>query len=121
MPVIEKPQTESNGRKLKNYKKWQEVVRRVSPTEALFAPFLQAAYAYESTDGKFYIYFESKFAVTLLTDIRKKTLCAAINTAGGSSYLHTDIIGTVREDTSEFREPMDDLLALDEVEITNEK
>ena len=117
----QKPQTEFNGRRLKNYKKWQEVVRRVSPTEGLFAPFLQSASAYESTEGKFYIYFESKFAITLLTDMRKKTLCAAINTASGSSYLYTDIIGTVRDDTSEFREPMDDLLELDEVEITDEK
>ena len=118
---LEKTKTEWSGRRLKNYKKWQEVVRRVSPTEGLFAPFLQAASAYESTEGKFYIYFESKFGVTLLTDMRKKTLCAAINTASGSSYLHTDIIGTVRDDTSEFREPMDDLLELDEVERTDEE
>ena len=116
---IEKTQTTYEGRKLKNYKKWQEVVRRVSPTEALFAPFLHAAYAYEATDGKFYIYFENKFGVTLLTDTRKKTLCAAINTASASNYLPADIIGTVRDETNEIREPIEDLLELDEVERTD--
>ena len=112
---------ESNGRKLKNYKKWQEVVRRVSPTEGLFAPFLHAAYAYEGSDGKFYIYFENKFAVTLLTDVRKKTLCAAINTSSGSAYFPSDIIGTVRDDTSEIREPIEDLLEMEETERTDEE
>ena len=110
---------ETGGRKLKNYKKWQEVVRRVSPTEGLFAPFLHAAYAYEGSDGKFYIYFENKFAVTLLTDVRKKTLCAAINTAGGSTYLPSDLIGTVRDDANEIREPIEDLLEMEETERTD--
>ncbi len=112
---------EPEGRKLKNYRKWQEVIRRLSPTEGLFAPFLHTAYAYEGSDGKFYIFFENKFGVTLLTDVRKKTLCAAINTASGSAYLPSDIIGTVRDDSNEIREPMEDLLELDETEITDEE
>lgn len=124
-PVIQKevkpkPQ-EPEGRKLKNYRKWQEVIRRLSPTEGLFAPFLHTAYAYEGTDGKFYIFFENKFGVTLLTEARKKTLCAVINTAGGSSYLPSDLIGTVRDDSNEIREPMEDLLELDETEVTDEE
>ena len=112
---------EPEGRKLKNYRKWQEVIRRLSPTEGLFAPFLHTAYAYEGSDGKFYIFFENRFGVTLLTDARKKTLCATINTAGGSSYLPSDIIGTVRDDSAEIREPIEDLLELDETEITDEE
>ena len=118
-PASEKSgSTESEGKKLKGYRKWQEVVRRLSPTEGLFAPFLQAAYAYEGTDGKFYIFFESKFAITLLNDIRKKTLCAAVNTAGASrSYIPADIIGTVRDDVGGIRQPIEDLLELEEAEI----
>jgi len=116
--AAETQKREPEGRKLKGYRKWQEVVRRLSPTEGLFAPFLQAAYAYEGTDGKFYIFFESKFGITLLTDMRKQTLCAAVNTAGASrQYIPADIIGTVREDVGGIREPIEDLLELEEAEI----
>ena len=110
--------TESEGKKLKGYRKWQEVVRRLAPTEGLFIPFLQAAYAYEGTDGKFYIFFESKFGITLLTDMRKQTICAAVNTAGAlRQYIPADIIGTVRDDVGGIREPIEDLLEQEEAEI----
>ena len=109
--------TEPEGKKLKGYRKWQEIVRRLAPTEGLFIPFLQAAYAYEGTDGKFYIFFESKFGITLLTDMRKQTICAAVNTAGAlRQYIPADIIGTVRDDVGGIREPIEDLLELDETE-----
>ncbi len=114
-----KEKTEPEGRKLKGYRKWQEVVRRLAPTEGLFIPFLQAAYAYEGTDGKFYIFFESKFGITLLTDARKQTLCAAVNTAGSlRQYIPADIIGTVRDDVGGIREPIEDLLELEETDVT---
>ena len=116
---VEKPSAEPEGRKLKGYRKWQEVVRRLAPTEGLFMPFLQAAYAYEGTDGKFYIFFENKFATTLLTDVRKQTICAAVNTAGcARQYIPADIIGTVRDDVGGIREPIEDLLELEETEVT---
>ena len=123
----EKPQTpakpektsEHEGRKLKGYRKWQEVVRRLAPTEGLFMPFLQAAYAYEGTDGKFYIFFENKFATSLLTDARKQSICAAVNTAGAlRQYTPADLIGTVREDVGGIREPIEDLLELEETDVT---
>ena len=122
-PADSKPakaeKTEPEGRKLKGYRKWQEIVRRLAPTEGLFMPFLQAAYAYEGTDGKFYIFFESKFGITLLTDARKQTICAAVNTAGAlRQYIPADIIGTVRDDVGGIREPIEDLLELEETEIT---
>ena len=80
-------------------------------------PFLQAAYAYEGTDGKFYIFFESKFGITLLNDMRKQTICSAVNTAGAlRQYIPADIIGTVRDDVGGIREPIEDLLELDEAE-----
>ena len=111
--------SEPEGRKLKGYRKWQEVVRRLAPTEGLFMPFLQAAYAYEGTDGKFYIFFENKFGVTLLTDTRKQTLCAAVNTAGAArQYIPADIIGTVRDDVGGIREPIEDLLEMEEADVT---
>jgi hypothetical protein len=114
----EKPSAEPEGRKLKGYRKWQEVVRRLAPTEGLFMPFWQAAYAYEGTDGKFYFFFENKFAITLLSDVRKQTICAAVNTAGGArQYIPADIIGTVRDDVGGIREPIEDLLEQDETEI----
>ena len=110
---------EPEGRKLKGYRKWQEVVRRLAPTEGLFIPFLQAAYAYEGTDGKFYVFFENKFGITLLTDVRKQTLCAAVNAAGGArQYIPADIIGTVRDDVGGIREPIEDLLELEETDVT---
>ena len=116
--AAEKPSSEPEGRKLKGYRKWQEVVRRLAPTEGLFMPFLQAAYAYEGTDGKFYIFFENKFAISLLSDVRKQTICAAVNTAGGArQYIPADIIGTVRDDVGGIREPIEDLLEQDETEI----
>ena len=114
-----KTAAEPEGRKLKGYRKWQEVVRRLAPTEGLFMPFLQAAYAYEGTDGKFYIFFENKFGVTLLTDTRKQTLCAAVNTAGATrQYIPADIIGTVRDDVGGIREPIEDLLEMEEADVT---
>ena len=114
----EKPSAEPEGRKLKGYRKWQEVVRRLAPTEGLFMPFLQAAYAYEGTDGKFYIFFENKFAITLLSDVRKQTICAAVNTAGGArQYIPADIIGTVRDDVGGIREPIEDLLEQEETDV----
>ena len=110
--------TESEGKKLKGYRKWQEIVRRLAPTDGLFSPFLQAAYAYEGTDGKFYIFFESKFGITLLTDLRKQTICAAVNTAGAlRQYIPADVIGTVRDDVGGIREPIEDLLEQEEAEI----
>ena len=115
----EKTSAEPEGRKLKGYRKWQEVVRRLAPTEGLFMPFLQAAYAYEGTDGKFYIFFENKFGTTLLTDVRKQTICAAVNTAGSArQYIPADIIGTVRDDVGGIREPIEDLLELEETDVT---
>ena len=116
----EKPKKQNNveigGRKLKNFKKWQEVVRRLSATEGLFVPFLQMAYAYEGSDGKFYLFFENNFAVTLMTEDRKKSICNAVNAAGGCNYIPSDIIGSVREDVGGIREPIEDLLEMDEIE-----
>lgn len=108
--------TEFEGRKLKGFRKWQEVVRRIAPTEALMAPFLQMAYAYEGSDGKFYLFFESKFAVTLLTDEKKKTISSAVNAVGGCHYVVNDVIGAVREDVGGIREPIEDLLEMEETE-----
>ena len=108
--------TEFEGRKLKGFRKWQEVVRRIAPTEALMAPFLQMAYAYEGSDGKFYLFFESKFAITLLTDEKKKTISSAVNAVGGCHYVATDVIGAMREDVGGIREPIEDLLEMEETE-----
>ncbi len=118
----EKPKSSASlggGRTLKGFKKWQEVVRKLTPTEGLFAPFLQTAYAYEGSDGKFYLSFESKFALTLLTDDRKKTIASVVNAVAGKSYLMSDVIGSVQEDIGGIREPIDDLLEMDET-ITTE-
>ena len=89
-------------------------MRKLSATEALIAPFLQTASAYEGSDGRFYIYFENSFAVSLLNDDRKKSVCAAINAAGGSCQ-PTDLVGAVREDAGGLREPIDDLVEMDGV------
>lgn len=103
---------ESTGKpKLKGFKKWPEVLRKLAPTEGLFVPFLQMAYAYEGTDGKFYLFFENSFAVTLMTEERKKNICNAVNAAGGR-YSPSDIIGTVRDDGGEIHQPIDDLLEM---------
>ncbi len=112
----EKPATSTR----KGFRKWQEVVRRLSPTEGLFAPFLQVAYAYEGSDGKFYIYFESKFALNLLTDDKKRTIAMAVNAAAGTAYASADIIGTLQEDVGGLREPIDDLLEMEEAKSENE-
>jgi DNA polymerase III gamma/tau subunit len=111
--------TVGGGRTLKGFRKWQEVVRKLVPTEGLLAPFLQMAYAYEGSDGKFYLFFESKFAVTLLTDDKKKTIAGAVNAVGGTAYLPTDVIGSVQEDVGGIREPIDDLLEMDEAVTTD--
>ena len=119
----EKPKSSASlggGRTLKGFKKWQEVVRKLTPTEGLFAPFLQTAYAYEGSDGKFYLSFESKFALTLLTDDRKKTIANAVNAVAGKSYLMSDVIGSVQEDIGGIREPIDDLLEMDETIVTED-
>ena len=50
-----------------------------------------------------------------MTDERKKTICHAINTAGGH-YTYQDIIASVREDVGGIREPIEDLLDMEEVE-----
>ncbi len=97
--------------KLKGFRKWPEVLRKLSPTEGLFVPFLQTAYAYEGADGKFYLFFDNAFGMSLMTEDRKKSLCNAVNAAGGR-YLPSDIIGTVRNEENETREPIDDLLDL---------
>ena len=103
-------------RKLRGFKKWPEVIRKLASTEGLFVPFLQSTYAYEGSDGKFYLFFENSFAVTLLSEDRKQKLCNAINAAGGR-YTPLDIIGTVREDGGEIRNPIDDLTELEEAEV----
>ena len=108
------------GRTLRGFKKWPEVVRRLSATEGLFVPFLQTAYAYEGSDGRFYLFFESRFALTLMTDERRNTLCAAVNAAGGA-YQPADILASVREDAGEIREPIDDLVEQDDTEELSEQ
>ncbi len=118
-PTVEK-KTETPKATRKGFRKWQEVVRKLSPTEGLFAPFLQAAYAYEGSDGNFYLYFENKFALTLLTDDRKRVIANAVNTVGGVGYTPERIIGTVQEDVGGIREPIDDLLEMDEVKTSDE-
>ncbi len=110
----QKAKTIGGGRTLKGFKKWQEVVRKLAPTEGLLAPFLQMAYAYEGSDGKFYLFFENKFGVTLLTDDKKKTIAGAVNTVGGTAFLPSDVIGSVQEDVGGIREPIDDLLEMEE-------
>ena len=120
-PSVETPKAENTTsnegqRKLKGFKKWPEVIRKLASTEGLFVPFLQSAYAYEGSDGKFYLFFENSFAVTLLSEDRKQKLCNAINAAGGR-YTPLDIIGTVREDGGEIRNPIDDLTELEEAEV----
>ncbi|MBQ8496482.1 MAG: DNA polymerase III subunit gamma/tau [Clostridia bacterium] len=115
-PKQKRSETEFEGRKLKGFRKWQEAIRRISPTEGLLAPFLEQAYAYEGSDGKFYIFFQNKFAVSLLTDEKRKTICGAVNALSTNRYLPNDIIGSVREDVGGIREPIEDILELDEVE-----
>ncbi len=126
-PVAEKTKSEPTaqttkgksahgGKTLKNFKKWQEIVRRLAPSDGLFAPFMQRAYAYEGSDGIFYLYFDSKFAVSLLNDDRKRTIAGAIHSLGGKLYDVKAIIGTVREEENEIREPIDDLLDMEEAE-----
>ncbi|MBQ9747707.1 MAG: DNA polymerase III subunit gamma/tau [Clostridia bacterium] len=122
-PQTEAPKTEkktakpAGGKTLKSFKKWQEAVRRLAPTDGLFAPFLQGAYAYDGSDGIFYLFFDSKFGVTLLTDARKQTIAAAVHALGGKLYDIHSIVGTVREDGGEIREPIDDLLEMEEAEV----
>ena len=98
----------SRGGQRRGFRKWPEVVSKLSATENLFAPFLQAASAYEEPDGRFYIYFENAFAASLLNEDRKKAVCAAVNAVGGS-YRPSDVIGAVRRDAGGLREPIDDL------------
>lgn len=116
-----KPKTQTGsatgGKTLKSFRKWQEAVRRLAPTDGLFAPFLQGAYAYDGSDGILYLYFDSKFGVTLLTDDRKQKIAAAIHSLGGKLYDVKSIVGTVREDGGEIREPIDDLLEMQETEV----
>lgn len=118
-PSKESGNTVHSGRTLRGFKKWPEVVRKLAQTEGLFVPFLQTASAYEGSDGKFYLFFENRFAVTLATDERKNTLCAAINAAGGN-YRPDDILASVREDVGGIREPIDDLVEMEETVSTEE-
>ena len=111
-------ETTADGKpKMKGFKKWPEVIRKLSQTEGLFVPFLQSAYAYESSDGKFYLFFENAFAVTLLTEERKQKICHAIN-AMGYRYVPADIIGSHDEGESDIRKPIDDLTSLEEADVT---
>jgi hypothetical protein len=55
-----------------------------------------------------------------LTDDRKKTIANAVNTVGGTAYIPSDIIGSVQEDVGGIREPIDDLLEMDETVTTKE-
>lgn len=113
-PQPASPQKEKSREKtLRGFRKWPEVIRKLSATEGLLVPFLQSAYAYEGSDGRFYLYFENSFAVSLLTEEKKRTLCAAVNAAGGGNYQPSEIIGTVREDAGGLREPIDDLLDME--------
>ena len=48
-----------------------------------------------------------------MTEEKKRTLCAAVNAAGGGNYQPSEIIGTVREDAGGLREPIDDLLDME--------
>ena len=110
-------ETTADGKpKMKGFKKWPEVIRKLSQTEGLFVPFLQSAYAYECTDGKFYLFFESAFAVTLLTEERKQKICHAIN-AMGYRYVPADIIGSHDEGESDIRKPIDDLTSMEEADV----
>lgn len=102
----------SRSKQRRGFRNWPEVVKKLPATEGTIAPFLQAASAYEGSDGRFYIYFENAFAISLLTEEHKKTICAAINAAGGS-YQPTDLVGAVREDAGGLREPIDDLVEMD--------
>ena len=101
-------------RSLRGFRKWPEVIRKLSATEGLMVPFLQAAYAYEGSDGRFYIFFENAFAVSLLTDERKLSICSAIGASGGGTYQPSQIIGSVREDAGGLREPIDELTEMNE-------
>ena len=120
-PILETPkviETTADGKpKMKGFKKWPEVIRKLSQTEGLFVPFLQSAYAYECADGKFYLFFENAFAVTLLTEERKQKICHAIN-AMGYRYVPADIIGSHDEGESDIRKPIDDLTSLEEADVT---
>ena len=71
-------------------------------------------------NGKFYLFFENQFGVTLLTDDKKKTIANAVNAVGGTAYIPSDIIGSVQEDVGGIREPIDDLLEMDETVTTQE-
>jgi hypothetical protein len=53
-----------------------------------------------------------------LTDDKKKTIAGAVNAVGGTSYLPADVIASVQEDVGGIREPIDDLLEMDETVTT---
>ena len=52
--------------------------------------------------------------MTLLTEEKKLAICAAIRAVGGENYQPAQIIGSVREDAGGLREPIDDLVDMEQ-------
>ena len=107
-PAAEKSNAQTSVRRA--VKKWPEIVRRLSATEKLLVPFLQAASAFEEPNGRFSIEFESKFAVSLMTDARKNAVASAVNAVLGTSYQPDDVLCAARENVGGVRQPIEDLV-----------
>jgi len=103
------------GTTFKAVRKWSDIVRLVSKSDASLSPSLFRAKALEGSDGRLYLYFENRFSANLVNGSAgfKKVIADAVSDILQKRFDENDIIADVEQNASAAaREPIDELVEI---------
>ena len=94
-------------------KRWVDIIRLISKSDASLSPILFRAKALEGSDGRLYLYFENQFSANLISGSgsSKSVIADAVADVLKKNYKAEDIIADIEKNaTAAAREPIDELI-----------
>ena len=113
-PAAKSAEIRPAQKKFSSFRKWMDVLRRVSQIDSATSAGLYGAKVLESDDGKVYIFFEKQFSADVINNspYSKKNIASAIFDITGRNIMTDDIIINVEKNAEEIiHEPIDDVIA----------
>ena len=110
-----KSEATAGGVTFKAIRRWADIVRLVSKSDASLSPSLFRAKALEGSDGRLYLYFENQFSANLVggSTSSKKVIANAVSDILQKSYSEDEIIADIEKNASAAaREPIDELIEI---------
>ncbi|MBO4353605.1 MAG: DNA polymerase III subunit gamma/tau [Clostridia bacterium] len=112
-PEATKKPSSDGGVTFTAMKRWVDIIRLISKSDASLSPILFRAKALEGSDGRLYLYFENQFSANLISGSgsSKSVIADAVADVLKKNYKAEDIIADIEKNaTAAAREPIDELI-----------